>query len=226
MLINETEQNNQYKNTNYKLFQQYSHARNVKIQHPAQQCFLLCIPLFLAFCLWVIGVMHSINKRIIGARVKLHLIQRELEPAVYLRRRRRRMRRSTSILQVWAGGYIGFKCQKTLRWQALWDVIKRKYDWGAVEQWWRCLWDGLWLCQELAAKSIDPDAIAVCTTNTRAFMYLSCLKAAENLSKPTRGFSRMKCLFICTSLHPLIFQSLDSVRTLWPKQLVTRSFSS
>lgn len=124
------------------------------------------------------------------------------------------------------GGYIGFKCHKTLRWQALWDVIKRKYDWGAVEQWWRCLWDGLWLCQELAAKSIDPDAIAVCTTNTRAFMYLSCLEAVENLSKPTHGFTRIKCLFICSSSHPLIFWSLDSVRTFWPKQLVTRSFSS
>lgn len=213
---------NQYKNTNNKLFQHYSCARNTKIQNPAQQCCLLCIPLFLAFFLWFIVIMHGINKLIIGARVKQHLIQRKLEPAVYLRRRGR----STSILQVWAGGYIGFKCHKTLRWQALWDVIKRKYDWGAVEQWWCCLWDGLWLCQKLAAKSIDPDAIAVCTTNTQAFMYLSCLEAAENLSKPTHGFSRMKCLFICSSSHPLIFRSLDSVRTFWPKQLVTRSFSS
>lgn len=125
--------------------------------------------------------MHGINTTSCW-QGEQRLIQRAPEPAVYLRRKRR----STSILQVW-GVYIGFKCHKTLRWQALWDVIKRKYDWSAVEQWRRCLWDGLWLCLELAAKSIDPDAIAVCTTNTRAFMYLSCLEAADNLSKLTHS---------------------------------------
>lgn len=151
--------------------------------------------------------------------MKQHLIQRPLEPAVYLRRRR-----STSILQV-RGVYIGFKCHKTLRWQALWDVIKRKYDWSAVEQWRRCLWDGLWLCQELAAKSIDPDAIAVCKTNIQAFMYLSCLEAADNLSKLTHSSLKWN-VYLGVPSHFLISMSLDSVWTFWHKQLVTRSFSS
>lgn len=148
-----------------------------------------------------------------------HLFLRALEPTVYPGRRR-----STSILQV-GGVYIGFKCHKTLRWQALWDVIKRKYDWSAVEQWRRCLWDGLWLCQELAAKSIDPDAIAVCTTNTQGFMYLSRLEAADDLSKLTYSSLKWNVSLFAPS-HFLIFMSLDSVWAFWHKELVTRSFSS
>ena len=85
----------------------------------------------------------------------------------------------------WGCIYAGFKCHKTLRWQALWDVIKHGYDWSAVEQGRCCLWDGLWLCQERAAKSIDLDTISVCTTNTGAPVHMSSVEAADSLSKLT-----------------------------------------
>lgn len=94
-------------------------------------------------------------------------------------------------------------------------MIKCKYDWSAVEH---CLWDGLWLCQELAAKSIDPDAIAVCTTNTQGFMYLSHLGAADNLLELT--YSSWKW----NAYHHIYVFSL--VWAFWHMQLVTRSLLS
>lgn len=74
------------------------------------------------------------------------------------------------------------------------EVIKCKYDWSAAKQWQCCLWDGLWLCQELAAKSIDPNGVAVRPVNSLALMYLSCLKKSSgtNVSlrqKPQQMFS-------------------------------------
>lgn len=136
-----------------------------------------------------------------------HLVLQALEPAVYLGRRR-----STSILQV-GGVYIGFKCHKTLRWQALWDVIKHKYDWSAMVQWRHCLWDGLWLCQELAAKSIDPDAIAACTTNTQGFMDLSHLEAADNLSILTHSYLKWT-VYLYAPSHFLIYEFGSSLAIL------------
>lgn len=149
------------------LWKTYPQLGELKFTTPCQVCSRLSL----------VGLKNNAlhHSALQGAWVK-HLVLQALEPAVYLGRRR-----STSFLQV-SGVYIGFKCHKTLQWQALWDVIKHKYDWSAMEQWWHCLWDGLWLCQELAAKSIDPDSIAVCTTNTQGFMDLSHLDAADNLS--------------------------------------------
>lgn len=71
-------------------------------------------------------------------------------------------------------------------------MIKCKYDWSAAEQWQRCLWDGLWLCQELAAKSIDPDGIAVCNTNTRVLMYLCVKRETQSEFKKRRRICHIK----------------------------------
>lgn len=196
------------------LWKTYPRLGKLKFITPSQVCSRLSL----------VGLQNNElhHSALQGASVK-HLVLQALEPAVYLGRRR-----STSILQV-GGVHIGFKCHKTLRWQALWDVIKHKYDWSAMEQWWHCLWDGLWLCQELAAKSIDPDAIAVCTTNTQGFMDLSHLEAADNLSIQIHSYLKwtIYLFFTITFSHLWVWIQFGHFATSsWLSPLRTYTFSS